>query len=668
MAEAEAKTETKPETSRTRTTIPTRIFVGFLAVIVAFGIVSIAGVREHQRTARTLRLVHEGYVPVVIILGRIQANEGVFETMVDRMESETDRSTTLQWLSRARRLRRAPAREALARIERAEPLAPAADRTALTEVRAALESVEARWETDEALYEVLARLDAHHDDTQVSQVLGQLRGHEVENNRSLRNALEEIQTRIAQVSRNAADAESRSVLEIALLTALAVIAGLVISLWARGLILPLTRLRERVVAVARGDLSRRFEGGRDDEIGQLAVEFERMVGAVAARDQRLRDAASELRELQRLQEQIVASLRAAVLVLDETGAVRTSNAAAASILGIGAREHGGSLHALGVSARLDGLGPAIARVAGGGDQRATLLGATLAGAGDAPARSVDVLVTPFGEPAEAGGARAVLLVVDDVTDELRTKERLIQTERLAAMGRMAAHVTHEVRNPLSSIGLNVEMLEEEIAAGGPEAGALLRAIQREVDRLTQITEEYLRIARLPAPRLGPEDPGALVRDVARFVSREMESTNVRLEVDVEPSLPLVPIDEAQIRQSLLNLLRNAREAMPAGGRIVLGAHREDDGVAISVRDEGEGIPDDRKERVFDVFFSTKERGTGLGLPLTREIVVAHRGRVRCEDAAPTGEGRGGTVFTIWLPTVSEPASEEDAHGHSPHAG
>lgn len=652
-----AESATEPAPRRARATIPTRIFVGFLAVISAFGIVSAASVREHQRTARTLRLLDEGYLTLAIRLGQMQATEGVFETYVDRMEQETDRSTTLVWIRINRRTRRAGLRDVLARVERAEGLAPEEERPALAEVRSALESIEHGWDAEEALFESLARMDARHDEGQATQLIGQLRRLEADFSRSLRGALDRIQTRIASVSRAAAEAESRSVLEIALLTLLAVASGLVISLWARGLILPLTRLRERVVAVARGDLARRFEGGRDDEIGQLAGEFERMVGAVAARDQRLRDAASELRELQRMQQQIVASLRAAVVVVDGSGAVRTSNEAAESILGITEADRGRTLDALGLPQRLDGLAAAITRVAEG-EERAALIGAPLASEGEgAPGRSVDVIVTPFGAADAAGPHRAVLVVVDDVTDELRTKERLIQTERLAAMGRMAAHVTHEVRNPLSSIGLNVEMLEEEIASGGPETGALLRAIQREVDRLTSITEEYLRIARLPAPRLGPEDPGQLVRDVARFVSREMESTQVRLEVDVEDALPAVAIDEAQIRQSLLNLLRNAREAMPNGGRIVLGAHRDDGGVAISVRDEGEGIPDDRKERVFDVFFSTKERGTGLGLPLTREIVVAHRGRVRCEDAAPNGSGRRGTVFTIWLPTVAELAGE-----------
>ena len=102
---------------------------------------------------------------------------------------------------------------------------------------------------------------------------------------------------------------------------------------------------------------------------------------------------------------------------------------------------------------------------------------------------VNALVTPFAGTNDEG-AGSVLVVAEDVTEELATKARLIHTERLAAIGRMAAHVTHEVRNPLSSIGLNVEMLEEELEGAGPETIALMRAITREIDRLTGITEEY----------------------------------------------------------------------------------------------------------------------------------------------------------------------------------
>ncbi len=239
-------------------------------------------------------------------------------------------------------------------------------------------------------------------------------------------------------------------------------------------------------------------------------------------------------------------------------------------------------------------------------------------------------------------------MAEDVTEELKTKARLIHTERLAAIGRMAAHVTHEVRNPLSSIGLNVEMLEEELEGAGPETVALMRAITREVDRLTGITEEYLRLARLPQPHLEPEDLGHIVRSVTSFIAREMEGSGVEVAVDVEEDLPPVALDEQQMRQALLNLLRNAREAMPDGGEVRVKVRRAGAEVVLEVEDQGEGIPEAQRTRIFDLFYTTKERGTGLGLPLTRQIVVAHGGRIRCEG----GEG-GGTIFELVFPAAKE---------------
>jgi signal transduction histidine kinase len=226
------------------------------------------------------------------------------------------------------------------------------------------------------------------------------------------------------------------------------------------------------------------------------------------------------------------------------------------------------------------------------------------------------------------------------------------------MGRMAAHVTHEVRNPLTSIHLNTEMLEEEITlAGTDESGArkaeiskLLGSIRREVDRLGSITEEYLRLARLPSPKLEPEDLGALTREVVAFVRREMSDAGVDIALEVDDALPLVSADEAQIRQSLLNLLRNAREAMAGGGRIDVSVRGEDEAIVVRIADRGEGVPEDVRTKMFDAFYSTKERGTGLGLPLTQQIVLAHRGTIRCEDR----EG-GGAVFVITFPVGERPA-------------
>jgi len=235
--------------------------------------------------------------------------------------------------------------------------------------------------------------------------------------------------------------------------------------------------------------------------------------------------------------------------------------------------------------------------------------------------------------------------------------KLIQSERLAAIGRMAAHVTHEVRNPLSSIGLNVEMLEDELPPDAEEARALMAAIQGEIDRLTSITEEYLRLARLPNPQLTAEEPGDWLEATVAFVRREMEAADVALEFQRDEDLPLIAMDESQLRQALLNLLRNARESMPGGGEVTLTARATEEGLELVVEDHGEGIPEEAREHIFELFFTTKQRGTGLGLPLTEQIVVAHGGRIVCEAAA-----EGGARFVVTLPRASTPSGPTKEHG------
>ena len=233
-----------------------------------------------------------------------------------------------------------------------------------------------------------------------------------------------------------------------------------------------------------------------------------------------------------------------------------------------------------------------------------------------------------------------------VTSVSRAQSRAVANERLAAIGKMAAHVTHEIRNPLSSIGLNIELLEEELAKEGSrgESRALLVAIAREVERLGLLSEEYLRLARLPSPRMEADDVATAVRDVTDFARPEIERAKCTVTLTVKEPLPPALFDEGQIRQALLNLLRNAREAMPAGGPIEVVVKPDGMSVSISVDDRGGGIPDDIRARVFDPFFSTKGEGTGLGLAITRQIIEAHAGTVNAEAR----EG-GGTSFRIMLP-------------------
>jgi two-component system, NtrC family, sensor kinase len=232
----------------------------------------------------------------------------------------------------------------------------------------------------------------------------------------------------------------------------------------------------------------------------------------------------------------------------------------------------------------------------------------------------------------------------------RQRTELSRAERLAAVGRISAQITHEIRNPLNAIGLNTELLAEEIAAlpAPPrEALALVAAISREVDRLNGVAEEYLRFARLPRPARGRHDLNELLAGLLDFLAPELAVARVEVRRELAPVLPPIAGDEAQLRAVFLNLLRNSREAMPKGGTITVST-REGDGAAVEVlvRDTGGGIPPGALTRVFEPFYSTKERGTGLGLAFTQQVVEEHGGIIRCESTV--GEG---TVFTLRLPAA-----------------
>ncbi len=224
----------------------------------------------------------------------------------------------------------------------------------------------------------------------------------------------------------------------------------------------------------------------------------------------------------------------------------------------------------------------------------------------------------------------------------KARAELVQAERLATIGKMAAHITHEVRNPLSSISLNLELLEEELVAAGPDAVQLGSAIRGEVERLSQVAEQYLAAARDPRLRLARENAADVVRECHAFMRPELERAGVKSRVEAG-EVPPSDLDEAQLRQALVNLIRNAREAIEDGGEIVLRVEGGD-AVRIAVEDDGPGIPEEVRAHIFDPFYTTKQRGTGLGLTVTRAIIEAHGGAIRCEAR----EG-GGTRFAISLP-------------------
>lgn len=245
----------------------------------------------------------------------------------------------------------------------------------------------------------------------------------------------------------------------------------------------------------------------------------------------------------------------------------------------------------------------------------------------------------------------------------QAREKLLASERLAAIGKLAAHVTHEVRNPLSSIALNLDLLEEELEPHEQEAKALVRAIGQEVARLSRLSDQYLSMAKRKAPELEESDLAALLTEAVKFMERDLTRHGVELVLSVDPDLPWVMVDPGQIRQTIFNLARNAREAMPEGGKVRISAAACGSEVRVDVRDTGPGVPAEQVRELFDPFFTTKNHGTGLGLAVTRQILMAHGGRLEYRPAEPEG-----AIFSLVLPVEGPVAPSDAEHSEQGESG
>ena len=245
------------------------------------------------------------------------------------------------------------------------------------------------------------------------------------------------------------------------------------------------------------------------------------------------------------------------------------------------------------------------------------------------------------------------------------ERRLLRGERLAAAGQLAAQITHEIRNPLSAVALNVELLEDELEGASPEGRHLLREITKEVDRLTQVTEEYLSFARRPLPELVPLDLVEQVRSMLAFMRPELEHSGLRVDVSLPDAPVAVSGDANQLRQAFMNLVRNAQEAAldeelrdeEREPRVAVTVVRAGNAVLVRVEDNGGGIPlpSEQFERIFEAFYTRKARGTGLGLSTVQQILADHRGSVRVARTGPAG-----TCFEVELPAL---LGEGDALAH-----
>ncbi len=235
-------------------------------------------------------------------------------------------------------------------------------------------------------------------------------------------------------------------------------------------------------------------------------------------------------------------------------------------------------------------------------------------------------------------------------------EELLRSERLSAIGKMSTQIAHEIRNPLNAIGLRLEILEESVGdlAGEvapdrvDELTSFTEALSREVERLTEVTDYYLRFAKFPHPQREPMDLSPMITDLLSFFREEARAAGAELRWDVPETLP-IQADNNLLRQALMNLVKNALEALALkppedGGQLRIKAWEEEGLARIRIRDNGAGIPAADRARIFEPFFTTKEAGTGLGLTLVQQIIREHGGEV-----AVSSEPGEGTTFHVTLP-------------------
>ncbi|GAC1351755.1 MAG: hypothetical protein NVSMB1_07860 [Polyangiales bacterium] len=645
-----------------------RVLLSFAVVVVAFVGTVVAGLRAQRQDARDVGALSHGYLPLEIALAFAESTQWNVAASLDRLRDDpradpraatlpnegrqaTATADWLQTVGRGRPAKLAEARSALKEIGQSNDLE---SRIFVAAIGREVDAIDADLAEGYIALDDLSSAIKGGDWARAKGLLPTCFRREIGFANRIKQLEERVRDRRDALVINSASRDRRA---MAISIGLALLSLVVAAVATRELsirLAPLGRLTARAKAIAAGDRSPLEsdllgkKAGRSDEISELASAFAAMVDGVATRD-------ADLLRLRRRQEDIVNHLRAAVIAMSVDGSIEAANPIARGLFNV---RVGDSLSVaapmLWAMVQTD-VAYAIEQAA----EPAPRMGVKVTPDSEVV---IDIRVVPIGVGQDDGSPahrpHLALLVADDVSEAAIARARALQAERLAAIGKMAAHITHEIRNPLSSMGLNVELLDETLAkeeqrtsqhpsqrpavAGSlKEARQLLAAIAREVGRLADVSEDYLRVARLPSPHAVSVDLASLVRDVVAFAGPELDRARIRTKVSLPSFAVVVPVDEAQVRQALLNLVRNAREAMEDGGVLTIAVSERDGWVSLDVQDQGPGIEESLRTRIFDPFFTTKSTGTGLGLPLTKQIVEAHGGSIACAPVLPHG-----TRFTL----------------------
>jgi nitrogen fixation/metabolism regulation signal transduction histidine kinase len=414
---------------------------------------------------------------------------------------------------------------------------------------------------------------------------------------------------------------------------------------------PLRALARGTRAVARGDFTQVQPVSSRDELGMLTQSFNRMTRQLAEARATAEESHDKLLEANAYLEGVLSSVTAGVVTLESDLTVRLANPTAVAILGAGRADLEGRPLADWGASRAGPAEPVEGLRHDGLHQFAAHMARHFRDSPTQPWREQVELATPTGgrillargTPLSPGEHPDYVLVLDDVT-------QLIQAQRDAAWGEAARRMAHEIKNPLTPIQLSAERLEAKLAdrLDGPARETLTRAtatIVGQVAAMKGLVDAFAQYARLPSPRIERVDLNALTCEVLHLYEG-----GIPISLDLAPELPPVAGDPALLRQVLVNLMKNAQEALHEreSPHIRVDTTLEGERIALGVEDNGSGFPEELMSRMFEPYATTKPRGTGLGLPVVKKIIEEHHGDIEVRNL----EG-GGARICVRLPILAE---------------
>ncbi len=243
----------------------------------------------------------------------------------------------------------------------------------------------------------------------------------------------------------------------------------------------------------------------------------------------------------------------------------------------------------------------------------------------------------------------IIVLMKDITQQKKQQMDAFQSEKLGALSTLAAGVAHEIGNPLNSVGIHMQLMEKDIRKiknrkSKEKLMGYVQSAKTEISRLDKMIRTFLTAVRPASLDIAKHNINHILENVLDFLYYEISEKNIAIEKEYSPKVPLIPLDEAQIRQAFFNIIKNGVEAMPNGGQLKITSAVKKEEVVVTFADTGAGISEEDISRIFDPYFTTKQKGSGLGLMIVYKVISDHGGRIEVESNKGSG-----TKIKVFLP-------------------